>query len=60
MATHKPGEKVPQSGIYEELNSWGSHVTEVTCVKNEHFPPGETSGNYYRLVRAARHKPNNG
>jgi hypothetical protein len=58
--TYKPGEIVPQSGIYEELTSSGSKVTEVTCVKNEHFPPTEWNGYHYQLVHAAKHKPHNG
>ncbi|GAA4736941.1 YjzC family protein [Flavisolibacter ginsenosidimutans] len=58
--SYRPGEKVPQSGIYEEQTVYGSKVTEVTCVKGEHFPPTEFSGYHYKLVRAAVHKPSKG
>lgn len=60
MATYKPGEIVPTSGIYAELSVGGNKQTEVTCVKGEPFPPTTTSGNYYELVRAARHRKSEG
>jgi hypothetical protein len=57
---YRPGEIVPHSGIYEEQTSGGFMVTEVTCVKGERFPPTESNGYHYKLVRAAKHKPSNG
>jgi len=57
---YRPGETVPQSGIYEEQTSGGSKVTEVTCVKGERFPPTEVTGYHYKLLRAAKHKPSKG
>ena len=56
MAKYKPGETVPQSGIYNELNIHGQRVTQVTCVKGENFPPTEASGWHYELYMAAKHK----
>ncbi len=57
---YKPGEKVPQSGIYAELTALNTKVTEVTCVKGEPFPPTTTQGYHYELVRAAHHRPTGG
>jgi hypothetical protein len=57
---YRPGQIVPQSGIYEELTTGGVKVTEVTCVKGEPFPPTEWNGYHYRLVRTAKHKPSKG
>jgi len=53
---YRPGEIVPQSGIYSELTITNVKVTEVTCVKGERFPPTEIRGYHYELIRAARHK----
>ena len=41
---YRPNEKVPTSGIYAEQTANGTHLTEVTCVKHEHFPPAKGSG----------------
>jgi hypothetical protein len=57
---HKPGEKVPHSGIYSELTDRGHRVTEITCVKGEHFPPTERQGFHYELKIPAIHKPTGG
>jgi hypothetical protein len=57
---YRPGQTVPQSGIYEEQTIYGSRVTEVTCVKGEPFPPTESNGYHYQLIRAAIHKPSKG
>ena len=53
---YKPGDKVPQSGIYAELSIYNVKQTEVTCVKNEPFPPTKGAGYHYELVRAAVHR----
>jgi hypothetical protein len=60
MATYKPGNTVPTSGIYAELTSGGIKLTEVTCVKNEPFPPTKGSGYHYELVKAAVHRKSEG
>lgn len=52
----RPGDIVPQSGIYQEIDLLGAWVTDVTCVRGEHFPPAEATGFYYLLKVAARHK----
>lgn len=57
---YRPGEIVPQSGIYNELSAGNTKITEVTCVKGEHFPPTEQGGYHYELKMAARHKPSRG
>ena len=60
MATFKPGAIVPQSGIYGEISESGIKLTEVTCVKNEPFPPTQGKGIHYELVRAAKHRRSEG
>ncbi len=59
MATeYKPGDKVPQSGIYAVKHD-PNHVQphEVTCVFDEKFPPCNHCGQHPRftLVRGAIH-----
>lgn len=54
----KPGESVPNSGIYRVIhdpNHRSEH--EVTCVHGKTFPPCNHCGHHVRfvLVRAARH-----
>ena len=56
LPRYKPGEKVPDSGIYSELTSVGSKLTEVTCVKNEVFPPTQGAGYHYEAARLAKHR----
>lgn len=59
MATvYKPGQKVPESGIYKvthDSNHRQEH--EVTAVMGEHFPPCNHCGEHPRfvLIRAAHH-----
>ena len=60
MQKYKSGETVPQSGIYAELSVLGTKQTEVTCVKNERFPPTQGQGYHYELVRAAKHRHSEG
>ena len=53
----KPGEKVPQSGIYRVIHD-NAHAEphEVTCVTGEPFPPCNSCGHpKFVLVRAAHH-----
>lgn len=62
MATeYKPGQKVPESGIYRvthDKNHAKEH--EVTCVKGHVFPPCKGCGQHPRftLQRAAHHVEN--
>ena len=50
---YKPGQTVPQSGIYGVYYG-GVKANETTCVKGEPFPPTPRPGGTYRLVRATR------
>ncbi|WP_431229334.1 YjzC family protein [Paenarthrobacter nicotinovorans] len=47
---YRPGQTVPASGIYSEVNAYG-YVTggRVTVVKGEPFPPTSYSGHGYKL-----------
>lgn len=55
---HKPGEKVPLSGIYRVVHD-GKHAEahEVTAIRGEHFPPcrGCGPGVRFTLSKAAKH-----
>lgn len=54
---YKPGEIVPESGLYELTGPRGSHKgQEVTATKGEPFPPTPESGMYYKLVTLTKHK----
>lgn len=49
---YRPGQTVPVSGIYAEVNRFGSHTgRNVTCVKNEPFPPTQGTGQGYILIQ---------
>lgn len=65
MATEvfKPGDKVPQSGIYKVIHDYKhKEEHEVTAVLGEHFPPCNQCGDHPRFVlqRAAHHIKNHG
>jgi hypothetical protein len=54
----KPGEKVPDSGIYKIVHDRNHRVDhEVTCIANERFPPchGCGKGVRFRLFMKALH-----
>ncbi len=54
---HKPGEIVPQSGIYAEIQTaYQKKLMELTCIKGESFPPCNGKDYHYELVKAAIHK----
>ncbi len=58
----KPGEKVPNSGIYRvEHDKNHTQPHEVTCVYGERFPPCNHCGENprFHLVRAAQHITSN-
>ena len=45
----KPGEKAPESGSYELVNSNGSKTGFTVKMKaNDHFPPADKDGQSYR------------
>jgi hypothetical protein len=55
---YKPGNKVPESGIYKvNHDRYHTAVHEITAVRNEVFPPCSHCGHgvSYSLVRAAKH-----
>ncbi|WP_146767995.1 hypothetical protein [Mesorhizobium atlanticum] len=57
----KPGDKVPNSGIYKVLHD-KNHVQEheVTCVFGKPFPPCRgCSHPRFKLLRVAQHIDNN-
>jgi hypothetical protein len=53
----KPGDKVPNSGIYEVTHDRHHPKHEVTCVAHKHFPPCNHCGSHprFKLVRKAVH-----
>ena len=52
---HKPGERVPQSGLYRVIHE-GGEEHQVTAVKGERFPPSRLGkGVHYTLAQAALH-----
>ncbi len=56
--TFKPGDKVPNSGIYDVVHDTVHHDRhQVTCVYGEPFPPCRHCGNSvrFRLAIAAIH-----
>lgn len=54
LKSYKPGEKVPESGIYKPSKGTG----DVTCVKGEPFPPSQKPGTTYtEVVRTPHKKP---
>jgi len=60
LESHKPGERVPRSGIYDVIHQSPHAVSDhhqVTCVTGERFPPCRDckAGVKYRLFRAAYH-----
>lgn len=58
---YKPGQEVPQSGIYKVTHDVVHHEEhEVTAIMGEHFPPCNHCGHHprYALVRAAHHISN--
>lgn len=54
---YKPGMTVPKSGQYTMYGPRGGDKgIEVTSVKGEPFPPTLSSGCYYKLADATKHK----
>jgi hypothetical protein len=53
----KPGDPVPQSGIYRVIHDpQHSAEHEVTCIYGKHFPPcGKCLHPRFVLVKAAHH-----
>lgn len=54
---YRPGETVPESGLYELTGPrGGSKRQEVTATKGEPFPPTPEPGMRYKLVTLTKHK----
>jgi hypothetical protein len=55
---YHPGQKVPQSGLYEVVDRIGIYVGQQdTCVKDDTFPPVRTPREHgYVLADAAVHE----
>lgn len=57
---HRPGERTPQSGQYELINSDGEGtLLEVTSISGHPFPPTSEPDQSYRLVDPTLHKKSN-
>ena len=57
---YSPGERTPQSGQYEVINSNGKGTgLEVTSTAGNPFPPTSESDQSYRLVDPTKHKKSN-
>lgn len=56
--TYRPGDRVPSSGIYNVVNSFGSYMSrQVTCEEGDVFPPTMYSGEYgFQLYLATVHR----
>ncbi|MFC4232142.1 YjzC family protein [Parasediminibacterium paludis] len=55
---YKPGDEVPNSGIYKVVHdNVHTEPHEVTCIKGNRFPPCNHCGKHpqFTLVRAAWH-----
>ena len=54
---YKPGQTVPQSGIYQVTHTNGTYAPhEVTCIEGKIFPPAKDGSHpRFKLVRAAKH-----
>ena len=54
-ATFKPGDKVPNSGIYNVIHDpFHAMNHQVTCVYGEHFPPCNHCGHHVRFKLAVK------
>lgn len=54
---HRPGQIVPISAQYGVVNVLGTYLgREVTCVKDEHFPPTRKGTTEYGYVLRDRTK----
>jgi hypothetical protein len=55
---HRPGSRVPVSGIYNVVTAYGSYASrQVTCVEGEPFPPTVYAGEAgFVLARATHHR----
>jgi hypothetical protein len=55
---YKPGDWVPQSGIYDVIHDKNHHQKhQVTCIEHKRFPPCRSCGREaeFRLVEATIH-----
>lgn len=54
-SSFSPGTAAPKSGIYREVGPRGGKKREIVMVEGRPFPPAETPGSKYALIRATRH-----
>ena len=60
FSLHRPGERTPQNGQYELINSDGEGTgLEVTSISGHPFPPTSEPDQSYRLVDSTKHKNSN-
>ena len=54
--SYRPGERIPQTGIYELIHASGN-INTVVLVRDEEFPTCRECGTQvrFRLVKAAPH-----
>lgn len=53
---YESGDRAPASGIYQEVGPRGGKRKEVTLPKGHKFPPTESAGGTYALVRRTHNK----
>ncbi|ANF95077.1 YjzC family protein [Paenibacillus bovis] len=55
---HKPGEKVSDSGQYQERGPHEQKVieNETTAIEGKTFPPTDKAGDHWTLVDKTKHK----
>jgi hypothetical protein len=53
---YESGDPAPASGIYQEIGPRGGKRKEVTLPKGHKFPPTESAGGSYALVRRSHNK----
>ena len=50
--TYKPGQKIPNSGIYKMVGPRGGEIGEnITAVKGHKFPPTQRPGEVYKETK---------
>ncbi len=52
----KAGDKVPTTGIYNEVTANKHIVKRIACIKGERFPTNDLLSCNYELIRAAINK----
>ena len=57
---HKPGQKAPASGQYQQIGPRGGKGKEVTVVKSKPLPPAPSKGTTYKIVDRTKNKSGRG